>query len=726
MGEIYLYNCRTKPFPIGFHEFDDTIVIPRHRPDIGYSHAHGDRAGLSYPSPDYLRVGSGYGLGAPPPYNTGAYSLPAGSLWGEDWSGTMLIFGLGVQNCMIKTEYYGEEKVSFYWNDNNTVGDTDLKCCQGSTVNYLAVHGRGDLAGISYDQYWADETHTAFTRHVDGLCAEGPGFEGDHLRFFDIPGTAISLKGGKDLLYGPAGPYDDYNPRLNNIIIWGAENGIIVDASDANLSNIWITGVLNKGIVAGNAMYLHNIHVTGADVAFDCIWTSFVELAYFEAAKIGVHIHDNGHGTQLKDCNIGPGTCFYRGVVIEGNNGVQIGFLNGTVSDSDETHTGKAGLEILHDPIGSDTSYAYSAIGHHIKGDLLVQGESTGYLIQGRQLELDLKGRTTSADGTVVKVTAPIYQSTMIVRGTDNYGTLLDLSESGLDTAFGQGNRIEIWGALASGGTLIKYPGYPSTNPDNAYNLAAGTELYIDNVLQGRPDLVSDLIEYWPMDETDHGNALPSVHLAYPDLALAPHTTSGSLTQGTGNVYSHARAFDSSLNQFLGIDSNSLLKFGADVPGTICVWFNFDSHGAAMVLVAKDDVAASREFNLYFDHAGGDYLKFETWNASGGSGYSVAAAASFGTSWSNGTWYCAFAGIDPVTGKIFIRVNDSNIDRYDQDKIYAGNAPWVVGAQEAYDGVHPFDGRIGPVSFWKRALTEAEMDAVYNSGSGLTFAEITS
>ena len=78
---------------------------------------------------------------------------------------------------------------------------------------------------------------------------------------------------------------------------------------------------------------------------------------------------------------------------------------------------------------------------------------------------------------TAVRVDSSIKNCRISIRGSAQHGTVLDLSQSGLNTDNGKGNEFDIhWVGAA---TKVLYPG-----GGTKFNLAPGTVVKVNGVVQ--------------------------------------------------------------------------------------------------------------------------------------------------------------------------------------------------------------------------------------------------
>lgn len=440
-----------RTIPAGVHDFNQTLIIPRQRV--------------------LPRASNKAENGVPAPYLGKQPSQPGGWLRGEDRFGTVLRFAPTVKGAFIQTEDFGD-RAGATWNDANTQGDTNLRANLCSMASDFTVDGRAELhpypwsrpeGAPSPDLHGPDCPFRA-----DGLCAQGGGFCGERLRFFQIPGAGLRLKGGIGKQSGAVGIYDNILSELTQIWVTQALYGIVVEAGDTKLHGIYITGVAHDGLtMSGPGSVVDVDHIFGADRAVVVTQQTEFHAAYHEAARIGTHILAGAPGTRIDGLNIGPGTCWQRGVKIEAH-GCTIKGLFGMVMAETADHPDIAGVEILP-----------GLVNEVIEGGLEMAGDgSEALILRGHRNKVDLKGGWNKRiNATFVRVAEAVTGSTVEVRGAGEGGTVLDLSASGLDRVNGQGNEFKIkWGGTAK---RVIYPG-----GGTIYNLAPGTQLWIDGRLQ--------------------------------------------------------------------------------------------------------------------------------------------------------------------------------------------------------------------------------------------------
>src|SRR5258708_38321649 len=109
----------------------------------------------------------------------------------------------------------------------------------------FTIDGRAEIRAYPWDYTeWhkkPDPHGPDYPQRADGLTIEGNGFVGEQLRFFQIPGTAIRIKGGRGKQAGAFGIYDNPNNTLDWICASPPLNGNVVETADSKLHAIYIS-----------------------------------------------------------------------------------------------------------------------------------------------------------------------------------------------------------------------------------------------------------------------------------------------------------------------------------------------------------------------------------------------------------------------------------------------------------------------------------------------------
>jgi hypothetical protein len=220
--------------------------------------------------------------------------------------------------------------------------------------------------------------------------------------------------------------------------------------------------------------------------------------------------------------------------------------------------------------------------------------------------------------------------------------------------------------------------------------------------------LTNNIVAYWKLDEssgdasdaTGNGNTLTNTNVTY-----------------NAGIINNGATFSSITNTLLHADNASLSITGAM---TINVWFKF-AHAtptqAYNVLVNKYTAAGSqRSYQFYLTYSGGAY--YMSWYVSANG----ASAGGLDYLMSNmGTgWHMYTVSLTPSTNMKFY-LDGTLLNTYTTSipsGIYDGTAIFYVG-NNVPDGFA--DGTIDELGLWSRALTDAEVTSLYNSGAGLAY-----
>lgn len=203
--------------------------------------------------------------------------------------------------------------------------------------------------------------------------------------------------------------------------------------------------------------------------------------------------------------------------------------------------------------------------------------------------------------------------------------------------------------------------------------------------------------------------------------ALTLTNSVSPVTNPAGKVGSAAN-FVAASSQFLLRASEANLQTG-DIDYTLAVWANMATITGDMCLVSKDNnTANTREYNLSWNPTIGFYFRMYKAPADAMAGNAQTGIVGFSAL----TWYLVIAWHDSVANTINIQVNDSAIisNATTGAQQAASNAQFQIGARQYATSRIFWNGVLDQVIFWKRILTSTERAALYNAGSGVTYAQI--
>jgi hypothetical protein len=199
------------------------------------------------------------------------------------------------------------------------------------------------------------------------------------------------------------------------------------------------------------------------------------------------------------------------------------------------------------------------------------------------------------------------------------------------------------------------------------------------------------------------------------------------LKADTGVIGGGAGQFTAASSQYLSIADNASLSTG-DIDFTVAGWVYLDSLPATnnfFGTVTRWHTSGSpvhREYALItYDISGTVRFHFFVRNAADSDNASV-VANTLGTP-ATGTWYFIVAWHDSVADTLNISVNDGVVDsQAHTGGVVDSAADFNIGA---YTTSNYHSGRIDQVGLWKRVLTAAERTALYNSGNGAAYPDLT-
>ncbi len=182
-------------------------------------------------------------------------------------------------------------------------------------------------------------------------------------------------------------------------------------------------------------------------------------------------------------------------------------------------------------------------------------------------------------------------------------------------------------------------------------------------------------------------------------------------------VTSTARDFELATSEYFNLADNTDLSMG-DINCSGTAWVKLESKTSIMTIFSKYSLSPEvREYTFGYTNATD---RFQIVGSSGGTSATLfnSEADSFGEV-STGVWYFVMWRYDATADTIEISVNDGTKDSDSHaGGLYDGNQDFRMGALNSAGATRFWDGLIGPVSIWKKKLSDAEVTSLYNSGSG--------
>ena len=226
----------------------------------------------------------------------------------------------------------------------------------------------------------------------------------------------------------------------------------------------------------------------------------------------------------------------------------------------------------------------------------------------------------------------------------------------------------------------------------------------------GTSSLENGLVSYWKLDEAT-GNALDALGTNILTAVNAPGSTPG--------IVQTARTFSGD-HQYFSIPTRPSVEVG-NTSFTFTAWVKLDNKTDYHTFVGKqieDYPFYDRDYSLSYDKDM-DRIYFQV---AGPDGLTLtrAIANALGSPAIN-TWYFLAGGYDYESGYIWISVNGGPQETTPfTGSVHVGQAPFMLGGvANPLFGYHA--GLLDEVGFWKRALTSAEVAALYNNGQGQSY-----
>lgn len=216
--------------------------------------------------------------------------------------------------------------------------------------------------------------------------------------------------------------------------------------------------------------------------------------------------------------------------------------------------------------------------------------------------------------------------------------------------------------------------------------------------------LTTDLISYWSL--SDANDAHGSNHL----------TNNNSVPFVAGKV-GNAADFEASSSHSLTRADNAGLSTG-DIDFTIACWVNLESTGGNRSIFQKAD-SNGLEYDLMTN---GGTFQFRVSSGTGFANLTLVAGPNNGATTS--TWFFLVAEHDSVNDLIKLSIDGGAFTTaaYSSGS-YDSGAPVNLGGYVAF-GEYT-DGLVDEAAFWKRCLSDAEVDELYNAGAGRDYAYVS-
>ncbi len=234
--------------------------------------------------------------------------------------------------------------------------------------------------------------------------------------------------------------------------------------------------------------------------------------------------------------------------------------------------------------------------------------------------------------------------------------------------------------------------------------------------------LKNALIAYWKLDEAS-GDAIDAHTngLTLTATATAPGAD-------TGKVYGTARTTSWNGNTSFSRAYETLIQL-SDVDFTFAAWvYQANKNNYNHIISKSGTTGAPYEEMILRYQSGNDRFNFEVAYSAGG--YASVVANNLGSPSLN-TWYLVICWHDSVNNQLCIQVNNGTVDTASHSGGVLNQSYPLYLARQHSGSLLQWDGRFGPVAFWKSAaggggvLTADQRTALFNAGAGLAYAAFT-
>lgn len=219
------------------------------------------------------------------------------------------------------------------------------------------------------------------------------------------------------------------------------------------------------------------------------------------------------------------------------------------------------------------------------------------------------------------------------------------------------------------------------------------------------------LVAYWPLNETATSGDVTAKDESGNGYDL---TSNNSVLSAAGKI-GNARDFTAANSEFLSIASNGDMQFGQK-DWTISCWFNA---GVFTGQIIAKDLGGQREIEFRTSGSSSNSMLLVIYHSGGG------LTVSLGSSLSTGVWYFGAARYVASTNTATLRLDATTATGTvtEGQTANSGTAQLQVGARQFVGARDFFTGRIDEVAKWNRALSDAELDTLYNSGNGINLGQ---
>jgi prepilin-type N-terminal cleavage/methylation domain-containing protein len=213
------------------------------------------------------------------------------------------------------------------------------------------------------------------------------------------------------------------------------------------------------------------------------------------------------------------------------------------------------------------------------------------------------------------------------------------------------------------------------------------------------------LVAYWKFDESSGSSALDSSGTDNTGTMYTAASTAGDLHTDSGKLLRGA-SFDGTDDYILISNSANQVIPAGNAAFSISLWFNPDTVTTTNIksLMVNESYAVS---GFRFGIGESTPVKLQFWSTESGGSISLTSATTINT----GTWYHAVMAYTGSSATLYI---NGAAESTDSSGVIVSNTNIVYIAM-AIGGKQYFDGLIDDVRIYNRALSAAEVAALYNA-----------
>lgn len=224
--------------------------------------------------------------------------------------------------------------------------------------------------------------------------------------------------------------------------------------------------------------------------------------------------------------------------------------------------------------------------------------------------------------------------------------------------------------------------------------------------------LSDNLVAFWSLDNT----------LTEEVSGYTLTNNNATPLNGTGHVYTNAADFENGGGPFTLTRADNADISSCDCDFTIAMWVNLETAPTALFEIAGAGEAGG--FAWRFGSQASGVFRFRVSSATGEANATNVDTVATHT---NGMWYLVIGWHDAANDQIGIAASSDGLTARTaaySAGVWDSAGLFTIGAGNTNYFPTYFDGLIGPVMMWKQVLDSTERAALFDAGSGITYAEI--